>query len=226
MLLRVEEFPGPTPASLQGFLATRIWMVALIISVACWNVNAVTRTSVTRQGIGIGERLQAEKRLWELGYWAGPIDGTFDSASRHALVAFQKVEGRARTGNLTWTELKALQSATRPRARYEVSLISKSMLHARCCLLLMRVVRSAEFCRFPAGTKVGMWIVVRFTVRTRPEVLLKYCGRSTAGAKALSDCSTIQATFSTVSRFTAIRQYLPTRPVTDVFGPLALYRSP
>ncbi len=32
---------------------------------------------------------------------------------------FQKVEGRARTGNLTGTELKALQSATRPRARYE-----------------------------------------------------------------------------------------------------------
>ena len=119
MLWQVEEFHGPTPASLQGLLAIRIWMVALIISVVCWNVNAVARTSVTRQEIGIEERLQAEKRLWELGYWAGPIDGTFDSASRHALVAFQKVEGRARTGNLTGTELKALQSATRPRARYE-----------------------------------------------------------------------------------------------------------
>ena len=59
-------------------------MVALIISVACWNVNAVARTSVTRQEIGNEERLQAEKLLWELGYWAGPIDGTFDSASRHA----------------------------------------------------------------------------------------------------------------------------------------------
>ena len=120
MLSRFEEFHGPTSSSLQGFLAIRIGMVALILAVV-WgsDLNAVARTSVAPQQIGVEQRLEAEKRLWELGYWAGPIDGTFDSASRHALVAFQKVEGRTRTGNLTWTELKALQSATRPRARHE-----------------------------------------------------------------------------------------------------------
>jgi len=120
MLSRVEEFHGPTPASLRGFLAIRIWMIALIFSVV-WgsDLDASAKTSVARQQIGVEQRLEAEKRLWELGYWAGPIDGTFDSASRHALVTFQKIEGRTRTGNLTWTELKALQSATRPRARYE-----------------------------------------------------------------------------------------------------------
>jgi len=73
----------------------------------------------SRQAIGINERRQAEQRLWELGYWAGPIDGKFDSASRHALIAFQKVEGRPRTGNLTSTELKALLSASRPHPRSE-----------------------------------------------------------------------------------------------------------
>ena len=41
---------------------------------------------------------QAEKRLAELGYWAGPADGVWDAASRHALVAFQKVEGARPTG--------------------------------------------------------------------------------------------------------------------------------
>jgi peptidoglycan hydrolase-like protein with peptidoglycan-binding domain len=55
----------------------------------------------TRQGShqqkGIDEGRQAEERLWELGYWAGPIDGKFDSASRQALIAFQKVEARMRT---------------------------------------------------------------------------------------------------------------------------------
>jgi hypothetical protein len=39
MLSRVEEFLGPTPASLQGFLAIRIWTVALIIFAVCWNVS-------------------------------------------------------------------------------------------------------------------------------------------------------------------------------------------
>jgi peptidoglycan hydrolase-like protein with peptidoglycan-binding domain len=64
------------------------------------------------------ERREAEQRLWDLGYWAGPVDGKFDSASRHALIAFQKVEGRARTGNLTLSELNALRSASRPNPRF------------------------------------------------------------------------------------------------------------
>lgn len=61
---------------------------------------------------------EAEQRLWDLGYWAGQIDGRFDSASRHGLIAFQKVERRARTGKLTAQELNALRSASRPIPRY------------------------------------------------------------------------------------------------------------
>lgn len=63
------------------------------------------------------EILEAEQRLSDLGYWTGPIDGTFDSASRHALTAFQKVEGRKRSGSLTRSELGALRSADRPEPR-------------------------------------------------------------------------------------------------------------
>jgi hypothetical protein len=72
-----------------------------------------------RQEPGPAERLEAEQLLWDLGYWAGPIDGKFDANSRHALIAFQKVEGRKRTGILTRAELKALQSASRPSPREE-----------------------------------------------------------------------------------------------------------
>ena len=59
--------------------------------------------------------LEAELRLTELGYWAGGADGVLDSLSRHALVAFQKVEGRERTGRLTAEELQALREAGRPQ---------------------------------------------------------------------------------------------------------------
>lgn len=106
----------------KAFLFIRIWPLLLLFSTAFGSsLCAVARTSVRHsdQEIGINERLWAEQRLWELGYWAGPIDGKFDSASRHALVAFQKVEGRARTGNLTSTELNALLTASRPKPRFE-----------------------------------------------------------------------------------------------------------
>lgn len=62
------------------------------------------------------EVLEAESRLNELGYWAGDADGKWDAASRHALIAFQKVERRKRTGVLTEEELQALRAASRPRS--------------------------------------------------------------------------------------------------------------
>lgn len=61
--------------------------------------------------------LEAEQRLSDFGYWTGPIDGTFDSSSRQALIAFQKVERRQRTGRLTNDELCALRTAQRPLPR-------------------------------------------------------------------------------------------------------------
>jgi lipoprotein-anchoring transpeptidase ErfK/SrfK len=57
---------------------------------------------------------EAEQRLSDLGYWLRRIDGVADVAFRHALIAFQKVQGRARTGRLTVEELTALRTASRP----------------------------------------------------------------------------------------------------------------
>jgi hypothetical protein len=56
--------------------------------------------------------------LWQLGYWAGVIDGRFDSVSRQALIAFQKVQRRERTGKLTADELNALRNANHPVPRF------------------------------------------------------------------------------------------------------------
>jgi lipoprotein-anchoring transpeptidase ErfK/SrfK len=68
----------------------------------------------SRQGPTSAEIKEAEQRLSDLGYWTGPIDGSFDESSRQALIAFQKIEGRKRTGRLTATELEALRLAERP----------------------------------------------------------------------------------------------------------------
>jgi len=63
------------------------------------------------------EILAAEQRLSDLGYWIGAPDGIFDGISKHALIAFQKIEGRKRTGKLTSDELEALRLAIRPEPR-------------------------------------------------------------------------------------------------------------
>lgn len=72
----------------------------------------VARTSLTR-----AQTKEAERRLSELGYWTGAVDGVFDPATRAALVAFQKWEGRAVTGRLTLDELEAIRNSTPPTAR-------------------------------------------------------------------------------------------------------------
>jgi hypothetical protein len=70
------------------------------------------------QEVSKEEILAAEKRLSDLGYWTGAVDGTLDAGSRHALIAFQKVEGRQRTAKLTRAELQALLSANSPLPKY------------------------------------------------------------------------------------------------------------
>lgn len=70
------------------------------------------KTTVTKEMIS-----EAQQRLADIGYWIQGVDGKWGEASRHGLIAFQKVEGRPRTGKLTIGELQALRTATRPSPR-------------------------------------------------------------------------------------------------------------
>jgi hypothetical protein len=63
------------------------------------------------------ERKQAERRLSEMGYKAGPADGVIDEATRNALVLFQKWEGRKVTGQLTRADFDAIIDAEAPQPR-------------------------------------------------------------------------------------------------------------
>jgi peptidoglycan hydrolase-like protein with peptidoglycan-binding domain len=60
---------------------------------------------------------EAERRLSDMGYWTGPVDGFFDAATQSALIAFQKWEGRPVTGQLTLDEIEALRTSASPKAR-------------------------------------------------------------------------------------------------------------
>lgn len=92
-------------------------LLAIFLATTSFTPSAARR-HVKAQSIGAAEILEAEQLLASLGYWTGPIDGKFDSGSRHALIAFQKVEGRKRNGKLTGEELEALRAGARPLAKY------------------------------------------------------------------------------------------------------------
>jgi len=78
---------------------------------------AVPAAAVKSPVLTKGEIRQAEQWLADLGFWTGPIDGVWDDASRHALIAFQKIQRAKPTGRLTRAEWNALSVATPPRPR-------------------------------------------------------------------------------------------------------------
>ena len=59
---------------------------------------------------------EAEQLLANLGYAIDNADGKLDFNSRHAIMAFQKVEGLKRTGILTAALLEKMRSASTPSA--------------------------------------------------------------------------------------------------------------
>ncbi len=75
------------------------------------------RKRVTNRPPTRTELKQAERRLSEMGYKAGPADGVIDEATRNALVLFQKWEGRNVTGRLTRSEFDAIMNAEPPQPR-------------------------------------------------------------------------------------------------------------
>ena len=63
------------------------------------------------------ELKEAERRLKEMGFWTGPVDGVIDSTTQLALVTFQKWEGRRITGRLTRAEFNAIRNAPSPQPK-------------------------------------------------------------------------------------------------------------
>src|SRR5690349_11876250 len=88
--------------------------VCVVLILTAPLANAQQKRSV---GLTRAETREAERRLSELGYWTGPVDGILDAGTQSALIAFQKWEGRTITGKLTRNELEAIQTGIAPKAR-------------------------------------------------------------------------------------------------------------
>lgn len=115
-----QDVPGLTfRPSLSWLIRALLLLLVLLLLLSAVAANGLeNHQNIRARLISVQEILEAEQRLSGLGYWTGPVDGVFDSGSRHALVAFQKVEGRKRTGKLTSEEFQALRIAVRTLPRY------------------------------------------------------------------------------------------------------------
>jgi peptidoglycan hydrolase-like protein with peptidoglycan-binding domain len=60
------------------------------------------------------EIMALEQRLTSLSYMVGKVDGALDGATRHGIIAFQKVEGLPRTGQVDPPTLARLDTANVP----------------------------------------------------------------------------------------------------------------
>jgi peptidoglycan hydrolase-like protein with peptidoglycan-binding domain len=89
-----------------------ICLLTSTFSIASAQQSRKQHASLTR-----AQTREVERRLSEMGYWTGAVDGLFDTASRSALIAFQKWEGRPITGRLTLDELEAIRTSAFPNAR-------------------------------------------------------------------------------------------------------------
>jgi len=77
----------------------------------------VSETTTTMVANPTNEQIsKVQQRLTELGYWVGPVDGKPGQATQQALMAFQKLNGLAKTGALDTATANALVNAKAPTA--------------------------------------------------------------------------------------------------------------
>src|ERR1043165_1415648 len=88
-----------------------------VILIVCMLLITSHATASAQQKLTRAETKAAEREIKEIWFWTGPINGGFDPATKQALIAFQKWEGRPITGRLNVDEIKAIRNATPPQAR-------------------------------------------------------------------------------------------------------------
>lgn len=139
--------------------------------------NPVPQTKRARPDLSAEEVSDARRRLAELGYWVRPEGAGNEISLRHSLIAFQKLEGRPRTGVLTQDELQALRSARPPTTResgyahVEIDLCRQVLFLIEVGDIPLRVlpVSTGSGACFTEGgrTRQAITPVGRFTIRRK-----------------------------------------------------------
>jgi peptidoglycan hydrolase-like protein with peptidoglycan-binding domain len=107
--------PGKRRILYTDFIKEMRYIAAIMLVLGVLVADRATAYAATGETERNVTRLQeAETLLSQLGYWVTRVDGVADSSTKHAVTAFQKVEGLKRTGVLNDATLERLRTATRP----------------------------------------------------------------------------------------------------------------
>jgi hypothetical protein len=116
--------PGTSHSPIRetGAISIRKFKMKILLTICLLLISSPSTASAQQSRSGHSsltraETREAERRLSDMGYWTGAVDGLFDPATRSALIAFQKYEGRPISGQLTNDEFEAIRSSASPKAR-------------------------------------------------------------------------------------------------------------
>ena len=97
------------------FVMRRLVVIFILITGLC--ISASANTPITYRKAN-NQTFLVEQLLADLGYWIVKVDAVSDNSTRQAIIAFQKVEGLKRTGQISPGLIASLQIASRPPARH------------------------------------------------------------------------------------------------------------
>ncbi len=92
----------------------KLLCLLLLLAISNALVQAKPPAPQTLVSLSPEDKAMARELLSSLGYWLNFEASGDDASVRHALIAFQKIEGRKLTGILTTDELNALRTAKKP----------------------------------------------------------------------------------------------------------------
>jgi hypothetical protein len=115
--IRQLQVKGLIRTAVRGLLAAPLALSIIVNAGAVQDRQTISVKKTKQQARTLSEQeiLEARDLLGQLGYWVDLDVTGKDVSLRHALIAFQKIEGRNRTGVLTIEELEALRVAQSPR---------------------------------------------------------------------------------------------------------------
>jgi len=121
--IRQLQFQGLIRTTWRGFLALTFALSVIVNAGAArpgqqskdQQSPPVKKSKQRARTLSASEISEAIELLNQLGYWVNLDAKGNDASVRHALIAFQKIEGRKRAGVLTIEELEALRVAQRPQ---------------------------------------------------------------------------------------------------------------
>lgn len=147
------------------------WIFAAFFFALLCSSHPALAQSPKKPKLTAAEITEARELLGQLSYWVDLEVEGLDASLHHALIAFQKIEGRKRTGVLTTQELQALRTAKRPQPRewglahIEVDITRQVLFVVDCCGAILRTL--------PISSGSGEW----FTEGGRTRQALTPTGR-------------------------------------------------